>query len=248
VFLLQRGRSAFWALIVPLFGIKALVGLTPELLALALVGLGILLWQRDRRLAAVVVLSMASLCRETMLIAVAALACWHFFRLAGTVAERLRHLWVLAVPFAVYGAWVGLLRWRTGNWPFNHSSARLSLAGTGLLRALDRMAEPLSLAFWVILTAALAVGSVVLARDDILTWVAAGFGLFASTLGPDVWDEFNFMRVLLPLYVFGAIALLGRAATSEQTFGRHLEHDHAGERPSSASLASSPAFTCRLHS
>ena len=73
VFLLQRGRSAWWALLVPLIGFESLTELTPELFAVALLGTGLLLWRSDRRVVALIALSLATLTRETMLLGVGVL-------------------------------------------------------------------------------------------------------------------------------------------------------------------------------
>ena len=56
---------------------------------------------------------------------------------------------------------------------------------------------------------AVCVAAVVLARRDVLTWVAVAYLLFATTLGSQVWEvHAAFTRVLLPLYGLAFIAVV----------------------------------------
>jgi hypothetical protein len=170
----------------------------------------VVLWQRGRRAAAVVVLSVAALTRETMLLAVFALALWELVHVAGDRPTRVRRILPLAVPFAAYLTWIVLLRVQLGNWPFNRSHDRLSAPGVGVLDALGRGSDQQFILFWVVIGAAICVAAVALARSDVLTWITATFGLFALMLGPDVWlTNAGFQRALLPLFVFGPVAVLG---------------------------------------
>jgi hypothetical protein len=206
----QRGRSQWWALIVPVAGFETLTEATPELFSLALVGAGVVLWQRGRRVPAVAVLSIAALTRETMLLAVGAIALWELAHGAGELRTRVRRIVPLVIPFAAYLAWIVVLRLRLGNWPFNRSHDRLSAPGVGLLDALGRGTDQRFILFWVVIGAAICVAAVALARSDVLTWITATFGLFGLVLGPDVWlTNAGFQRALLPLFVFGPIAVLG---------------------------------------
>jgi hypothetical protein len=208
--LAQRGRSQWWALIVPIAGFETLTEATPELFSLALVGTGVVLWQRGRRGSAAAVLSVAVLTRETMLLAVVAIALWELAHAAGDVRARVRRVLPLAAPFVVYLTWISGLRLRLGNWPFNRSHDRLSAPGVGLLDALGRGTDQQFILFWFAIGAAICVAAVVLARSDVLTWITAAFGLFALMLGPDVWlTNAGFQRALLPLFVFGPVAVLG---------------------------------------
>jgi hypothetical protein len=211
--LLARGRSAWWALLVPLVGFETLTEATPELFSAALVGLGVILWSRRRRASAVAVLTIATLTRETMLLAVGALALWAFFTTVGSVRGRIRLVLPLAIPFLAYAGWIVFLRVHVGNWPFNRSGDRLGLPGSGLLDALGRHTDRGFILFWVAVGTALCVASIIVARRDVLTWITVTFGLFALLLGPDVWlTNAGFQRALLPLYVFGPIAVLGGLA------------------------------------
>ena len=76
-------------------------------------------------------MSVAALTRETMLIAVVAIALWEVAHAAGDVWARLRRIVPLAVPFATYLTWIVVLRLRLGDWPFNRSHDRLSAPGVG---------------------------------------------------------------------------------------------------------------------
>jgi hypothetical protein len=218
--LAQRGRSPWWGLVVVFAGFETLTELTPELFALALVGAGILFWQRERRVAAVVAFSFAALTRETMLVAVAALVCWELVNCVGSIRNRVFRVAPLAFPLGVYLAWIGILRLRFGSWPFNRSQGRLSFPGSGLfagLRASDNSSVILT---WVVVGAALCIAAIVYARRDVLAWIAVAFGLFGSMLGPGVWvANAGYQRVLLPLYVFAAVAVLG--AVKARRVGLH---------------------------
>ncbi len=132
----DREVSPWWALLVLVAAVETLAEFTPELLALALLVVGIRWWQRDRHGAAVVVLVAAVLTRETMLVGVAALAVW---TLAGPSAHRTtrrRDVAPLLVPFAAFTAWVALLTVRTGSSPFDRAHGRLGLPGAGLVASL----------------------------------------------------------------------------------------------------------------
>jgi len=205
--LLQRGRSPWWSLVVLIVGFQTLTELTPELLAVALLGAGILAWQRDRRVGAVVAFSLAVLTRESMLVAVAALACWDVAHRPERGRDRPRRLALLAVPFLAYSAWIGVLKLRLGDWPFQHSESRLGLPGVGLVESFERTSSPLTLVAFVAIGATLCTIAAALARDDVLTWVVVAFALFTTTLGPAVWLTTSGLdRTLLPLYLFGAVA------------------------------------------
>jgi hypothetical protein len=208
--LLERGRSPWWGLLAAVAGFETLTEMTPELFAFALVGAGLVLWRRDRRVAAVVVLSVAVLTRETMMVAIAALACWDLFHQPGTIAARLRRILPLGIPAGMYIAWISFLRLRLGNWPFFHSGDRLSLPGFGLVKGLQSTQFTSAILFWVVIGLGLSVAAVRWARRDVLTWITVGYATFATMLGSDVWvTNMGFQRALFPLYLFGSIAVIG---------------------------------------
>jgi hypothetical protein len=222
----QRGASAWWALVVPFLAFETLSEATPELLSFTLVGIGVVLWQRRRTTGAVVVLTLAALSRETMLLAVAALGLWSLAHLIGPVTQRVRATLPLLVPFATYLGWICFLRLRLGYWPFNRSGERLSLPGAGLAQALSGHADAGVISFWIAVGFALCAGTVALARDDVLTWIAVTFAAFALLLGEDVWlTNAGFQRALLPLFAFGAIATIGGVA--RRRAANHMDADLA---------------------
>jgi hypothetical protein len=174
------------------------------------VGAGLLFWQHERHFAAVVAFSGAALTRETMLVAVAAVACWELVNSAGSVRSRVRRVAPLAVPPGLYLAWVGMLGLRFGSLPFDRSRGRLGLPGSGLLAGLRASNQPSVILIWVVVGVALCIGVTVYAHRDVLAWIAVAFGLFGSLLGPDVWaNHAGFERTLLPLYAFASVALIG---------------------------------------
>ena len=212
--LVERGRSPWWSLVVPVAAFETLTEMTPELFALALIGGGVVLWRRDRRVTAILVFSLAVLTRETVLVAIAGLALWDLSHQAGDLRRRLRRVAPLAIPLGVYLGWICFLRLRLGNWPFFHSNERLSLPGVGLSKGLGVTQYPSAIVFWIVIGLALCVAAVRYARGDVLTWIAVAYAAFASMLGPDVWvTNMGFQRALLPLYVFGAIAVVGGYGT-----------------------------------
>jgi hypothetical protein len=207
--LAERGRSVWWAIVVPFVGFETLTEMTPELFALALVGAGVLLWRRDRRLLAVAVFCVAVLTRETVLVAIGGLALWDLLHATGDVRARLGRVVPLAVPLLVYTTWIAFLRARLGNWPFHHSGERLSLPGAGLAHALEVSADSSAILFWVVIAVLLCAAAVWCSPHDVLTWIAFAYLGFATMLGTDVWvTNAGFQRALLPLYVFATIGAL----------------------------------------
>ena len=205
--LAERGRSMWWSLVVPVAAFETLSEMTPELLALALVAAGVLLWERNRLWWAVAVLCAAVLTRETALVAVAALALWDFFHVRLELGARLRRVTPLAAPFVLYGVWISFLRLRLGNWPFHRSGQRLTLPGVGFLHALDVSKYPSQIMFWVVVGLSLSLIAVISSPRDVLTWIALAYLGFATLLGTDVWvTNAGFQRALLPLYVFATVA------------------------------------------
>jgi hypothetical protein len=75
----------------------------------------------------------------------------------------------------------------------------------------------------------------------VLTWITATFGLFGLLLGPDVWlTNAGFQRALLPMFVFGPVAVLGglRAhRTGEPAVdSRSGDAEHRREEPAGVAL------------
>ncbi len=206
--LLRRRASPWWALLVVVVGVRAVMGFTPELLAFALFGAGVLCWQSRRDGWAVGALCLAALTRESMLVGVAALACWelaHDPRTRGSI----RRLGQLVWPFAAYVLWVGVIDLRLGTLPYGTSAARLGLPGAGLASALAHGTDPTSVLAGAATAALVTIGAVTFARRDVLTWVTVGFAGFATLLGSVVWTTDGLVRTLLPLYALGGVAIAG---------------------------------------
>ena len=210
--LLRRRVSPWWALLVVLVGVRAIMGFTPELAAFAFLGAGLLCWRARRDGWAVAALGCAALTRESMLVGVTALAVWELARHPRT-RTALRRLLVLGVPFVVYALWVGFIYLRLATLPYGTSAARLGLPGVGLANALRHATDPTSVLAGAAAAALVTVLAVALARDDVLTWVTAGFAGFATLLGPAVWTTDGLVRTLLPLYALGGAAILGGCAS-----------------------------------
>jgi hypothetical protein len=206
--LAERGASPWWALLVILAAQETLSSLTPELLAFALLALGVMLWERDRRWSAVAVLCIAVLTRESIVVGIVALGAWELWSHRGDGRAARRRALPLAVPCATYFAWIGFLRVRLGTWPSTSSHARLTAPGVGLLDALA-LAHPRGLVVGVLVAIGLCVAAVLLAPRDPLTWIAIGFAAFATTFNSKVWLGDGFTRTLIPLYACAATAFLG---------------------------------------
>ena len=201
---LERGASPWWGLVAVLAGIHSLSELTPELLAFAFLGGGVLLWERRHRASAVTILCLAVAARETMLVGVVALALASVACGIGPLRARLRWVVPLVVPFVTCGAWAALLRVRLGSWPTGSSQARLGFPLSGLLESATKAPSVGLLLGLALLVLAVTVSLTVAPRDPI-TWIVVGFALFATTFAPVVWTTAGVTRSLVPAYVLGAI-------------------------------------------
>jgi hypothetical protein len=206
----RRSVSPWWALALLVVGVESVTELTPELAAFAFFAAALLLWDDDRRGLATAALCASVLTRETMLVGVGAFLLWNLFAGRRGGDDDRRRLGILVWPFACYGAWAILLRLRVGHLPFDAAGSRTGLPGSGIVRLATggpgAGLATVGLLFAVVVCAA----AVVLARHDVLTWIAVGFLAFSTTLGPVVWlTHAGFIRVLLPLYGFGLIAIAG---------------------------------------
>jgi hypothetical protein len=209
--LAARDGSPWWSLVVVAAGLETLSELTPELLAFALLAAAVVLLERERvraRTAVIVLLCLAVLARESMLVGVAALALWDFWRASGSWRARVRQALPYAFPFVTYAAWCAVLRLRLGSWPTGRSDSRLTLPFVGLFDSL-RGSVSAGLTVGVIVGVGLCVSCLLLARRDRLTWIVLAFAAFATTFSREVWVHAGFSRSLVPLYAFGTIATVG---------------------------------------
>ena len=154
-------------------------------------------------------LTVAVLTRETAMVAIVGLALWDLVQASDGLRARARRVLPLMVPPVVYVAWIGFLRVRLGNWPFNNSGERLSVPGGGFVHALEVTRYPSAILFWVVIGVLVCIAALRYAPRDVLTWVACSYLAFATMLGTDVWvTNAGFQRALLPMYVFGTVAAL----------------------------------------
>jgi len=208
----DRKAAPYWALGIVVAGLESINELTPELAAFALFGVGLRMWTRDRRLAAVLLFVLAVATRETMLVGVVGVATWELVQHRGQPGMLARAA-PLAVPFASYAAWTFVLRLRTGAFPTEAAGNRAGVPGAGILTALRTSPEAGVIVIGSALAVALCIACWVLARRDPLTWIATAYLVFAPTMAPVVWGEHaGFSRVLLPLYGFALIAVAGGLA------------------------------------
>ncbi|HEY8218178.1 MAG TPA: hypothetical protein VIH82_13660 [Acidimicrobiia bacterium] len=210
--LLDRGANPWFALgLVPLAA-ATIAELTPELLGLGLAAFGLAAWQRDRTATCAVLLGGAALTRESLLVVPAVLLMTELISARRTAEWAWRRLIALAVPFALFGAWVLVLRFRLGAWPTRSSSNRLSLPLVGFGRALGEWSSPAMSAIGLTVMVVLLIGAVIGAPRDRATWIAIGFAAFATVLGHDVWVAWRSSgRALLPCAAFAFVAVVAAA-------------------------------------
>ena len=165
----------------------------------ALAILGLALWLDGRHRAAIVMFSLAALSRETLLLFPLTLAAWELWSRRGALARQ------LAIPVAVYAAWVAIVFARIGALPTSDRGGRLGLPFAGLLHAMAHW-SPLSAEVALALCGLTVVAAVRLKTPVLRLCIGAHVGL-AALLGPLVWASWkDFSRVTLPLAVLGAIA------------------------------------------
>ncbi len=212
--LVERGTSPWWSLGLPVVALEALREFTPELLALALFGAGLCLWQRDRRAWSIVALSLAVLTRETLLVGVVTLGAWECLHTRRWGRGALRRAAPLLVPTGTYVVWILVLEIRVGTLPFDRSQGRVGLPGVGFITSLERGAAPVELLTWAAAAVVLCAAALTVAHGDILAWITAAYVVFASMLGESVWStNSGYTRTLLPLYALGGVAVVGGMRT-----------------------------------
>lgn len=209
-----RGAPVFPAALVALLpGIfESLSWLGPEALGLALAAWGVGAWEQGHRRRSCLLLSAASLARETLLVVPAGLLIASVRR--GTARAPTGWL-TLTAPFAVVGMWGPAVRLRIGSWPLAASSGRLSFPLAGLLAAARSWADPGN-AFFLAVGVGVVLALVLRRRwDHNLVTIALLTAVLATAMGAAVWARWeDFTRPLVPMFAFGIIALLSRPPES----------------------------------
>jgi hypothetical protein len=161
--------------------------------------LGLAWWLDDRHRGAIVLFSVAALSRETLLLFPLTLAVWELWSHRDRVARQ------LAIPLAVYAAWIAIVFARVGALPVGARQGVLGLPFVGLSRAMGRW-TPISAQVALSLLALAIVAAIRLKHPALRLFVATHV-VFAALLGQLVWASWrDFSRVLLPLAVLGALA------------------------------------------
>jgi hypothetical protein len=216
-----HGRSEWLALAVGLTPgvLMALLRDLPDAAGLCFALAGLWLWHARRPGQAAAALAAAVLARETMLLAVAAIAL-DALRRRGGGKENAGAGLVLAVPLAAFAAWQAYATWRFGGTlPLASGPGSLWAApGVGLVEALPELFDrPAPEVAWSLLYVAVALGAVAAAlllarrRPSPVAWLAAGFGVLTLLLGEAFWVEhWSFTRATAPLLAF--LLLAGAAA------------------------------------
>jgi len=186
--------------------------LTVDPLAVGLVLIGYWCWWEQRRLAAVVLFSLAALGRETMLVVPAVVALEELLR-----RRPGRALLVGGVPGLVWLASSVAVNLRLGLRPLaSGSSGDLVAPFTGLVHGAARWHhwfEPAVLASLILAIALV----VVLRPRDAVNWAVMAYGAVALLLGTNIWAYWgNVARVLLPLHILALLAL-GRAVGERES-------------------------------
>jgi hypothetical protein len=199
-------RKGDWVpllLLLPGVVMQLLYGGLCDALAAGLALLGLAWWMDGRDRAAVVVLCVAGLTRESALLVPLALILATGWR---------RRTMFLAAPFLAYAGWVSVVWLRLRVWP---NQARPD--GLGLPPGNFRVA----IRSWTVVEVVSALVLVVLfavawrrAPGREVRWLVALSALFALTLGPIVLRSWDFSRPLLPATVVGA-CLLARRTRAE---------------------------------
>jgi hypothetical protein len=217
----RRGGSPWPAAVVVLLpgALAALLGLIPEMLALAFAVGGLLVWERDvpRPVLAGGLFALGALTRETMVLVPLVLL----------VADAVRHtltrrrLAALALPVAALAVWYVVLRLRIGAWPNHAPGGPLGWPLWGLLEGVTRWDEPALDAAWLGLGIVAIVAAVCKARRDVLTWIVLAFAALALFMGVAVWHRWeDFSRPILPMYAFALVVVagsLGRAPAEAES-------------------------------
>ena len=98
------------------------------------------------------------------------------------------------------------------------------------MQSLERSPAPTEIAGWFAVAVGICAAGLLVRRADVLTWVGAAFLGFGLLLGPSVWlTNAGYLRTLLPLFILGAIAVLGalpvRVRRPDAPFGARLAVD-----------------------
>jgi hypothetical protein len=198
------GRPAAVGALVALLPGAAITVFSPggaEAFGCALSITALVLWLDRRHAYAIALFSLAGLTRETLLLFPLALAGWELWSRRDRVAASR-----LAIPFAVYAAWIGVVYARVGAVPSSAGQGRLDWPLLGLSRAVGH---------WSSMSVKVAIAIVVLAafaavrlRHAALRWLLILHIAMATMLGELVWLSWkDFSRVLLPVAILGVVAL-----------------------------------------
>lgn len=189
----------------------------------------------DAILPAAVALSVASLARETMLIAVAGLAAFYWYR-------KRRVAWSLTAPILAVGAWWGYVHWRLDDGLAQDTQA-LDWPFVGFIDAFESwMSTPGSSVDLAVGGVLLLVSAVVLIRSiripTALGWAVGGFAFLGLIMSEPVWENwFDSTRALAP--VLTGYIILGPAMT------RIEESADMGSGPAKGTRKARPADTSK---
>jgi hypothetical protein len=224
MFAREAGRHALWGLLpAGYFGFVLSIGndLTEPLAAACLLG-GLLAGRRGRPVLAGALLAYGALTRETVMIAVAAIALTRLIMLARQGAWPGRADLAWASPVAAFAGWQLIVRAVTGTYPMNADSS--SNAGLPFEAAADAVRTNVSLLsrhnvtadLWVLelvilaafaLVATISLRSTTAPAAERLAFVF--FLVEPALLSGSIWNGYADFRSLDELYLFAAVIILG---------------------------------------
>jgi hypothetical protein len=188
-------------------GVVALVafpGLN-DALGAALAVVGFAAWKRSNLSIALAAFAAGGLCHEALLICPLAIFAADWLAQRRWPGVR----WLLA--FVPYMLWVGVVRFRVGEWPTASSHGNLGAPFAGFIAVVDNRWQPFDAACFAVIVLAGLVAWTRL-RDQAFRLALLGFAAVAIVVGPYPWARWvDFGRILLPVCVLGVVGALAPA-------------------------------------
>jgi len=184
-------------------------GMTPELLELAFITAGVLAWTAKPKVAfAVAAFTLAALTRESMLLVPLTLIVVALRSSRSLVT--LHRLRPLVIPFVAYAAWITVVRFRVGYWPFAARANRLTfIPFSGLEHAIQHSSDRWTALAWIVIGLLVVASALGWGKRDEWYAIVVSFLVLAPFLGSDVWRRpADFGRVLLPVSAYSAALVL----------------------------------------
>ena len=224
----QAGRHAAWGLLLPgFFGFVMTVSRdTAEAVAAAFLVAALLAYRGRRPLTAGLLFAIGALTRETVLVAVGALALTRLVAVATRRDKPGRDELAWVPPFLVFAVWQVVVERVTGTFPYkSDTSGRLSAPFVALFRAVRTHVGQLSphhanVDVWVgemvVLGAVVALGIAAVHRSTAPTHERVAFVAYLAQLvilPSTVWDDLSDLRQIDEVFLLAVIVLLAAKRT-----------------------------------